>query len=180
MMAAVGAALGAMVGWLSYGRRKFESVDGIMRDNIPPVYDAMQRLVPMVDRDTQAFADYMDALGMPQESDEERHARHEAMQRGLKRAVEVPLTTMRIADECWDAMVTLAAHVNIAMKSDLEVGARALETGIWGCQRNVIINLGDIEDQDFAARTQREAEQLSDRAVAKSREVLEVLQARKA
>ncbi len=180
LMAAMGAALGAMVGWLSYGRRKFEAIDGIMRVNIPPVHHAMQRLVTMVDRDTQAFGDYMDALGMPQESDEERHARHEAMQRGLERAVEVPLTTMRIADECWDAMVSLAAHVNIAMKSDLEVGARALETGIWGCQRNVIINLRDIEDEDFAARTQYEAQQLSDRAAAKSREVLEVLQARSA
>jgi glutamate formiminotransferase/formiminotetrahydrofolate cyclodeaminase len=179
LMAAMGAALGAMVGWLSYGRRKFEAVDGVMRENIPPVYGAMQRLVPMIDRDTQAFSDYMDAVAMPKETEVERRARQEAIQRGLKSAIEVPLTTMRIADECWDAMVSLAAHVNIAMKSDLEVGARALETGIWGCQRNVVINLRDIEDKGFTDRTKGEAEQLARRAGEKAKEVLKVLQGRK-
>ncbi len=149
-----------------------------MREHVPPVYEAMQRLVPMIDADTQAFGDYMDALGMPKDTDDARAARHSAMQAGLQKAVEVPLRSMRIADECWDPMVTLAAHINIAMRSDLEVGARALETGIWGCCRNVLINLRDIEEDGFCERTRREAEALAERAARKAREVLEVLEER--
>jgi glutamate formiminotransferase/formiminotetrahydrofolate cyclodeaminase len=178
LIAAMGAALGSMVGLLSHGRRKFESVEGVMRKHVPPVYEAMQRLVPMIDADTEAFGDYMDALGMPKDTDDARAARHSAMQVGLQKAVEVPLGTMRIADACWDSMIALAAHINIAMRSDLEVGARALETGIWGCCRNVLINLNDIEDDAFCERTKREAEALAERAAGKAREVLEALEGR--
>ena len=177
-IAAMGAGLASMVGWMTYGRRQFEPLDGVMRKNIPPVHNAMKALIPLIDADTNAFNDYMTALGMPKGTDEEKAARHRAMQDGLKKAVEVPLTTMRTADSCWDAMVELAQHGNISMKSDLEVGARALETGIWGAGRNVLINLGDIEDHEFVARTREEAELLAARAREKATEVLTALGAR--
>jgi glutamate formiminotransferase/formiminotetrahydrofolate cyclodeaminase len=76
LIAALGAALGAMVGWMTYGRRKFAAVDGIMRQQIPPLYRAMHDLIPMIDADTNAFNDYLAAMGMPRDSDEERAARH--------------------------------------------------------------------------------------------------------
>jgi len=177
-IAAMGAALGSMVGWMSYGRRQFESIDEVMRQNIPPVYQTMKGLIPLIDADTDAFNDYMTALGMPQDTDEEQAARHKAMQAGLEKAVEVPLGTMRTGDACWDAMVELGTHGNIAMRSDLEVGARALETGIWGAYRNVLINLGDIEDRGFVERTRAEAESLVERAREKVAEVLAALDAR--
>jgi glutamate formiminotransferase/formiminotetrahydrofolate cyclodeaminase len=178
LMAAMGAALGAMVGLLSHGRRKFESIEGFMREHIPPVYEAMQHLVPMIDADTRAFGDYMDALAMPRGTETERATRHAAMQAGLQKAVDVPLKTMRIADGCWGSMIALAAHINVAMRSDLEVGARALETGIWGCCRNVLINLQDIEDQAFCDRTRGEAEALAERAQTEVRRVLATLEER--
>ncbi|MEE8192588.1 MAG: glutamate formimidoyltransferase [Gemmatimonadales bacterium] len=178
LIAAMGAALAAMVGWLTYGRRKFEDVDGAMREHIPPVHQAMQQLIPMIDADTNAFNHYMEAMGLPQDTEAEREARHSAMQAGLKQAIEVPLTTMRVADGSWDAMVELARHINIPMRSDLEVGARALETGTWGAYRNVLINLGDIEDEAFREAVTKEAEALVKRASEKSAEVLSVLEAR--
>lgn len=178
LIAAMGAALAAMVGWLTYGRRKFEDVDGAMREHIPPVHQAMQQLIPMIDADTNAFNHYMEAMGLPQDTEAEREARHSAMQAGLKQAIEVPLTTMRVADGSWDAMVELARHINIPMRSDLEVGARALETGTWGAYRNVLINLGDIEDESFREAVTKEAEALVKRASEKSAEVLSVLEAR--
>ena len=46
-------------------------------------------------------------------------------------------------------MIQMAKHGNIASKSDLEVGAKSLETGIWGTFKNVEINLPAIEDQKY-------------------------------
>ena len=178
LVAAMGAALGAMVGRLTYGRRKFEDVDGAMREHIPPVHEAMQQLIPMIDADTNAFNHYMEAMGLPRDTEAEREARHAAMQEGLKQAIEVPLTTMRFVDGSWDSMVELARHINLSMRSDLEVGARALETGLWGAYRNVLINLGDIEDDAFCKAVTREAESLVARASEKSAEVLAVLEGR--
>ena len=178
LMAAMGAALGTMVGQLTYGRRKFESVDEHMRTALPHVHAAMKALVPMIDADTDAFGQYVAATAMPQDTEDERSRRQAAMQAGLKQAVEVPLATMRTADRAWDAMVALGRHANIAMRSDLEVGARALESGIWGCHRNVLINLTDIEDKEFATRVREESRALSARGHDKLEEVLRILAGR--
>jgi glutamate formiminotransferase/formiminotetrahydrofolate cyclodeaminase len=64
------------------------------------------------------------------------------------------------------------------MRSDLEVGARALETGIWGACRNVLINLDGIEDGEFAERVRDEAEALAAHARVKLAEVLSAVAAR--
>ena len=179
LIAAVGAALGAMVGWMTYGKRKFESQDATMRRLIPPLDAAMKGLLPLIDRDTRAFDGYMEALGMPKETGEEKATRDRAMQEGLKAAVQVPLDVMRIGDLSWDAMVEMAAHGNMASRADLEVAAKALETGIWGASRNVAINLPEIEDEAYRKEAGAESESLAGRAAAKRDEVLAVLAARR-
>ncbi|MFN8094397.1 MAG: glutamate formimidoyltransferase, partial [Vicinamibacteria bacterium] len=127
LAASMGAALGAMVGWMTYGKRKFEEKDAVMRRLIPPLHEAMKALLPLVDRDTRAFDAYLAAVGMPKDTDAEKAARHGAMQAGLKEAVQVPLLVMRTADACWETLVEMAAHGNPASRSDLEVGAKLLE-----------------------------------------------------
>ena len=74
----------------------------------------------------------------------------------------------------------MAAHGNPASRSDLEVGARALETGIWGAFRNVAINLPGIEDEALRQTATHEAEALAARAVMMRDEVLEILALRQA
>lgn len=178
LMAAIGAALGAMVGWMTYGKRKFDDKDAIMRRLIPPLHEAMTAMIPMIDADTRAFNAYLQAFGLPRESETQRAARHKAVQEGLKSALDVPLEIMRIADRCWDAMIEMARHGNLASKSDLEVGARALETGIWGAWRNVSINLASLEDAAVKQEVSVEAEALARRAEQKRAETLAVLDKR--
>ncbi len=178
LMAAMGAALGTMVGQLTFGRRKFESVDTHMRKALPHLHAAMKALLPMIDADTDAFRHYVAAAAMPQGTEDERARRHAAMQAGLKQAVEVPLATMRAADRAWDAMIALARHSNIAMRSDLEVGAKALESGIWGCHRNVLINLTEIEDKEFTTRVREESQALAARGHDKLEEVARIFAGR--
>jgi glutamate formiminotransferase/formiminotetrahydrofolate cyclodeaminase len=177
LMASMGAALGAMVGWLTYGKRKFEDKDPVMRRLIPPLHQAMKGLIPLIDADTRAFEAYMAALALPKAAPD-AGARRRAIQDALRRAVEVPLQTMRIADGCWDALTEMAHHGNPASRSDLEVGARALETGIWGAHRNVLTNLGEVEDDVFRRRAAAEAEALVARAREKVAAVLANLEMR--
>lgn len=178
LIASMGAALGAMVGWMTYGKRKFDDKDAIMRAIIPPLDAAMRELIPMIDADTNAFNDYMAALGLPQDTDVEKAARATAMQEGLKKAIDVPLGVMRAADRCWDAMISMAEHGNVASKSDLEVGAKALETGIWGAYRNVMINLPGVKDEAYSKSITKEVEAIVGRAKEKSEEVMDVLRRR--
>lgn len=177
-IAAIGTALGCMVGQLTYGIRKFEAVDKEIRKPIPVLYKAVQNLIPMIDADTNAFNDYMEALRMPKTNEEEKQARINAMQNGLKKAIEVPLRTMKYASEAWDAMIEVAKYGNIASKSDVEVGCRAMEMGIWGAYKNVLINLEGIKDKDFVNAKTQEAGKIKDEAVAKMNQVLDILNER--
>jgi glutamate formiminotransferase/formiminotetrahydrofolate cyclodeaminase len=149
-----------------------------MRRLIPPLHEAWQRLVPLIDEDTRAFERYLAAVGLPKQTSEEQAARQRAMQEALRGTVDVPLGVMRAADACWEPMLEMARHGNLASRSDLEVGARALETGLWGAWRNVRLNLADIEDGTFKGQVVAEAEAMVGRARQKAAEVLKILDER--
>jgi len=174
-IAGIGAGLGAMVAQLTYGVRKFEHLDKDMRKIIPPLFDAAKSLIPMIDADTDAFNDYLEAVRMPKDTAEAIAKRDDAMQDGLKSAIEVPLSTMKIGDAAWEAMIGIAKLGNIASASDIEVGARALEVGIWGAYRNVLINLPDIKDNSYKKAIKSEAEAIAARAKKNCDDILTIL-----
>lgn len=176
--AALGAALGAMTAKLTYGVRRFEHVDATMRRIIPPLHATVQALIPLIDRDTDAFKGYMEAMRSPADTPDEKKARHARMQQELQVALDVPLETMRVADAAWDALCEAAATVNRASKSDVQVGAHCLRTGIWGAYQNVRINLEGIEDKAFCERAIAEAKALVHRAEEKFSEILDILEKR--
>jgi glutamate formiminotransferase/formiminotetrahydrofolate cyclodeaminase len=167
-----------MVGWLTYGRRKYEHLDETMREHLPPLVELQEELLRAVDADTDAFAEFMDALQMPKDTDEQKAARKEAMQEGLKTATRVPLRTMELADGAWDAMLEVARVGQYSSRSDVEVGAKALEACLYGAYRNVVINLGDIRDEDFCAEMEEKAKALLDRGAEKMAEMQEIVGAR--
>jgi len=174
-MAAVGTGLGSMVAKLTYGVRKFENVDEQMRKQVPVLHELTRKLIPMIDADTSAFIEYMQGLKMPKGTKAERAARHTKMQAGLKTAINVPLTTMRLGDAAWDALCEVARYGNPASKSDVQVGAKALETGIWGAFQNVLINMNDVRDENYKTKTLAEAEAIEKRSRKKCAEVLSLL-----
>lgn len=71
---ALGAALGAMVGKLSYGKRAFEHNDVPMRKLIPQLHDTFNEMITFIDADTNAFVDYMNAMKLPKNTPEEIEA----------------------------------------------------------------------------------------------------------
>lgn len=48
-----------MVGLLTFGNKKYEALDSTMRATIAPLHSTMQQILPLIDRDTQAFSGYM-------------------------------------------------------------------------------------------------------------------------
>jgi glutamate formiminotransferase/formiminotetrahydrofolate cyclodeaminase len=171
----MGVALAAMTAKLTYGVRKFEDVDSHMRQAIPVLHETCMQLIPMIDADTMAYNEFMEGLRMPKETEAQQAARSAGMQAGLKKAVEVPLNTMRLSDRAWDAICQVARYGKPDCLSDVQVGARALETGIWGAGRNVDINLKGIHDAAYKTCILQEAEALAARAAEKCSEVLAIL-----
>jgi glutamate formiminotransferase/formiminotetrahydrofolate cyclodeaminase len=146
-----------------------------MQKAIPVLHELTGQLIPMIDADTSAFNDYLEGVRMPQSSQNEKTARNDAMQAGLKTAIQVPLTTMRLGDQAWDSLCEVAGYGNPASSSDTLVGARALETGIWGAYQNVLINMVDIQDAAYKEEVLQEAEDIVVRAGKKCAEVIQIL-----
>lgn len=178
LIASLGAGLGAMMGWMSYGSKKFEHLDSKMRKYIPPLHYKMKELITMIDADTNAFNDYMLAMKMPKHTEKEKKLREEKMQEGLKKAIDVPLTVMRLANDCWEWMIQMAKHGNMSSRSDLEVGAKSLETGIWGAFKNVQINLPQIKDEKYKKEILKETNEIIKNSQKNFKKVVLVLEKR--
>ena len=149
-----------------------------MRAQLPAIVDAQEALLHAVDKDTDAFNDFMVALAMPKETAAEKQARTAAMQAGLKKATRVPFETMQLVDRVWQPLVELARVGQYSSRSDLEVGAKALEAGLYGAYRNVLINLKSIKDEAFSAEMTANADTIMERGRQKLAEIQEIVAAR--
>ncbi|MBK6915354.1 MAG: cyclodeaminase/cyclohydrolase family protein [Ignavibacteriales bacterium] len=91
----------------------------------------------------------MDARRLPNKSPGEKLLRKEAMQSGLKQAVQVPLNTAQKSLEAIKLALIVAELGNPNSITDVGVGAQMAYSGLVGGIYNVLINLKDIEDKDF-------------------------------
>lgn len=178
-VAALGAALASMVGQMTYGRRQFDHLDSTMRRLIPPFHAASAQLTSLVDADARAFAACLEAIKLPKNTPEERDRRACALQEGLRQAVAVPLKLAETVSQLWPALQELAHCGNLSCLSDLQVAAKALETGVFGAYFNVLINLKDMTDDVFKEKTHHRISSLLQEAKTQAALVLGSLEARK-
>jgi len=82
------------------------------------------------------------------------------------------------AGGAWDAFREMVRYGNPASWSGLEVGAKVLETGIWGAYKNVTINMADIRDEGVKEEICRKADRLFQRAAKKCSKVFDIFDRR--
>ncbi|WP_306598250.1 glutamate formimidoyltransferase [Geothrix sp. 21YS21S-2] len=140
---ALGAALASMVANLT------QTGAPELREAAEKAQKAKDALVLAVDEDTDAFTAYMEARRLPAGTPAEKAAREQAMQDGLKLAVDVPLGTARTCLEAMEAAELAMRHGNPASITDTMVGFTIAFAGVRGGLWNVLINLKDIKDAAY-------------------------------
>lgn len=171
-MGALAAALGTMVANLSAHKRGWDDRWKEFSDWAERGQDVMERLLRLVDEDTEAFAKIMDVFSMPKGTEEEKAARAEAMEKATLYATRVPLKTMQTAMEAMPVALAMARIGNPASASDAGVGAIAALAAIRGAHLNVRINAAGLKDRALAAELTDEAARIEAEAVAAEAEVL--------
>ena len=171
-MGALAAALGTMVANLSAHKRGWDDRWKEFSDWAERGQDVMERLLRLVDEDTEAFAKIMDVFAMPKGTEEEKAARAEAMEKATLYASRVPLKTMQTAMEAMPVALAMARIGNPASASDAGVGAIAALAAVRGAQLNVRINAAGLKDRTLAAELTDEAARIEAEAVAAEAEVL--------
>ena len=171
-MGALAAALGTMVANLSAHKRGWDDRWKEFSDWAERGQDVMERLLRLVDEDTEAFAKIMDVFSMPKGTEEEKAARAEAMEKATLYASRVPLKTMQTAMEAMPVALAMARIGNPASASDAGVGAIAALAAVRGAHLNVRINAAGLKDRALAAELTDEAARIEAEAVAAEAKVL--------
>lgn len=171
-MGALAAALGTMVANLSAHKRGWDDRWKEFSDWAERGQDVMERLLRLIDEDTEAFAKIMDVFSMPKGTEEEKAARAEAMEKATLYASRVPLKTMQTAMEAMPVALAMARIGNPASASDAGVGAIAALAAVRGAHLNVRINAAGLKDRALASELTDEAARIEAEAVAAEAEVL--------
>ena len=157
---AQGAGLLKMVCDLTLGKEKYKDFEAAVKEVRPVFEKAEEALTAGIDRDTEAFNMVMAAFGMPKDSDEEKAARREAIQKGTVASTEAPLENMKQAFRALEAAEKLAGKFNPNCMSDFGVGVMNLKLCIQGAFMNVKINLPGIKDEGLAAELAKQADEI--------------------
>lgn len=148
---ALAAALAAMVGNLTVGKKKYAAVEGHVRMAIDDL-DAMRaQLVGLIDADARAFGPLAACYGMPRETEEQLAARDAAMQAALVDAIEVPLEIMAVCLEVLEECDYLAENGSRLALSDVGCAVALGRAAVHAASLNVIINVKSVADEARAA-----------------------------
>jgi len=176
LAAAIAASLVSMVAALSEGRPKYAAHAELHARAGTAARGLADRLLELGDEDAAAYADYITALRLPRETDEERAVRTGRMQAAARRAAEAPLHCVEV---CVDVVVlaeALAGRSNVNASSDLNVAALLAEAGGRGAAANVLINLPSVGDEAWASTMHETVDELLTnlgRIAAQAREVVQ-------
>lgn len=166
------AALTEMVAGLTIGKKKYADVEEEMKEAVEPMKAVCAQLLDDIKRDSESFDQYMQALTLPKETEEEKAARTEAMQNGLKAAVEVPLSVAKAACSILPYAETMVVKGNKTAVTDALVATMMARTAVLGAGFNVKINLESIKDQEYVDRIGKEVTELEKQAVEQERKIL--------
>ena len=150
-LGALGIALGTMVANLSAHKRGWDDRWQEFSDWAEKGKAIQNSLLQLVDEDTKAFNNILEAFSLPKKSEEEKKMRDNAVQETTKNATLVPLKVMEIAYSGFDLINAMVENGNPNSITDAGVGALAIRSCIRGAFLNVRINASGLSDKVFVA-----------------------------
>jgi formiminotetrahydrofolate cyclodeaminase len=163
---AIGASLLMMVAALPKTRSGADDEKAALALAARALTAVRQQLAEAIDADATAYEQVVAAYKLPKAPPEEQPARKAAIQRALKAATDVPLGVMRLSVAALDEAETVAANGHKGAASDVGVAVALLRAGLYGAGLNVDINLGRIQDEEYAGAVRAEVERYTRQAAA--------------
>lgn len=156
----LGAALCAMVARLTLGTEKYRGV----REDMERVCDASdklaRRLLVLVDKDTEAYNQVMDAFKLPKKNEDQKATQRQTIQSAVKQAALVPMETLQTMADLVELVGEALDKGNPNRITDAGVAAQLTRAAAMGAAYNVQINLLDISNNDFSARLEKDMNEL--------------------
>jgi len=158
---AMGASLATMVANLSSHKRGWDDrweEFSAWAEKGKVIYE---ELLKLVDKDTEAFNQIMEAFKLPKETPEENAIRKNAVQLATKNAIDVPFRVMQLSYDSMEVIETMAETGNPNSVTDAGVGALCAATGVSGAYLNVLVNASGFSDKETIGKILTEAASLN-------------------
>ena len=172
---AMASALLSMVGNLTMGKEKYQDVE----DDIKRILERSEKLrnqfEVLMEKDIEAFDQFMAVLKLPRETEEQKEARREKMQLALVEAANVPLEVARRSVEVLAICQEIAEKGNKNVISDAGVGVILAEAALESAILNVRCNLGMIKDEKTKERFRSEVAELLKSGEGEKERVVEIV-----
>ena len=149
LTAATGAALAEMVANLTFGKKGYEAVQPEMEELQAKAEAIRKRMLELSQADADVFNIFMNALGLPKNTDEEKAARTAAIQQAYKDAAMVPFEIGELANQIFDLAELASRKGNQNLITDGIIAAINARAAVKSAFLNVRINLSGIKDESF-------------------------------
>lgn len=168
---AAGASLGAMVGSLTAGKKKYVDVEEDIQDLMKEALALKDRLLSLIDEDAEGFQPLSEAYGMPAETEAEKEEKARIMEKALRKACKAPIEMMRCCCRVIDVCGEFAAKGSRLAVSDAGCGAILAKSALQAASLNVFINTKMMKDRESAGSLEEEAEGLLNEYTVRADEV---------
>lgn len=172
----LGVSLGTMVANLSSHKRGWDDRWEEFSDWAAKGQRYKDQLLHLVDEDTLAFNQIMDAFGLPKKTEEDKKVRLNAIEDASKYAMEIPFKVMQLSFDSMEVMRAMAETGNPNSVSDAGVGALCALTAVEGAYLNVKINAGGISDKNFADDLLKRGEEMVKNAKAERDSIIKIVE----
>ncbi|UJR28334.1 hypothetical protein I4U23_009576 [Adineta vaga] len=146
LVATLGTALSSMCALLTYGMKKWESLEQEMRIIIAPIHGTTKKLMNTLDTDTETLNAFLTVQKMTETNEEEKRFKQITEHRCLQRYLDVSLDIMRQINDLWEPLQRLAPLFNINTKADFLIGVKCLETAVYGACKRIEIFSSSLID----------------------------------
>ncbi len=167
LVAAVGVALGDMVGEFTLGKKKYADVEEDIKVLMAQAEALREELLICIEDDATAFEPLSKAYSIPKDEP----GRDETMEKCLRAAAEVPFHILQLACESVDLLRGFADKGSVIMISDAATGAALLQGAIRSAAINVKINTKSMKDRTFADELNNKVQDLVDEYTSKAQKI---------
>ena len=172
LVGATAASLSGMLAALTINKKGYEHVKQEMEEHFALAKKLKEDLLDLLQRDTEAFDDASKAFKLPKDTEEQKKKRAEAIEAGLKKATEVPLSIMEKSLEIARLAQRVLKNGNEMAITDGAISALFAEAAAIGGMINVRINFSWMKDKDYIDSVEKrlgvileEARKIKDEAV---------------
>ena len=167
LVAAIGTALGNMVGSLTVGKKKYADVEEEIIA-LKAKCDKLQAdLLAQIELDAKGFEPLSKAYGIPKDNPD----RDRILEDATVVACQVPVKIMELCCEALDAIAVFAAKGSRLAVSDAGCGAVCVKAALQAASLNVFINTKTLQNRELAEEMNKKCLGMLDKYCALADEV---------